>query len=94
MSNLFARSQFDGDIISKWDVSNVQDMSTMFRGIESSCTLFDSDIWKWDVSRVKEMSYMFAIATNKGPSVPAGTSTGSTGVERAPPNPSPQQAQQ
>ena len=28
MNNLFARSQFDGDI-SKWDVSNVQDMSAI-----------------------------------------------------------------
>ena len=41
--------------ISKWDVSNVQSMRTMFSG----CTGFNCDISNWDVSKVKDMGWMF-----------------------------------
>ena len=54
MSHLFSYSNFNGDI-SKWNVSNVTDMSSMFEG----CTVFNQDISKWDVSRVTDMSFMF-----------------------------------
>ena len=41
--------------ISKWDVSNVTNMRSMFEGcIELSC-----DLSNWNVSNVKDMSYMF-----------------------------------
>ncbi len=53
MSELFAESEFNGDI-SKWDVSSVTDMSDIF-----TCSTFNSDISKWDVSSVVDMSYMF-----------------------------------
>ena len=45
--------KYNGDI-SKWDVSNVVNMSKMFYLSE-----FNSDISKWDVSNVADMSYMF-----------------------------------
>jgi surface protein len=45
---------FNGDI-SKWDVSNVKDMSYMFTFNES----FNQDISKWDTSKVNNMSWMF-----------------------------------
>ena len=44
---------FNGNI-SKWDVSNVENMSDMFNGSK-----FNGDISKWDVSNVKNMSWMF-----------------------------------
>ena len=47
-------SDFNGDI-SLWDVSNVKDMSWMFR----ECGKFNGDISQWDVSNVKVMSHMF-----------------------------------
>ena len=60
MENLFYVSgldedfaKFDGDI-SKWDVSNVTDMSGMF-----NYSRFSGDISKWDVSNVRNMTYMF-----------------------------------
>ena len=54
MSELFyLKDKFNGDI-SKWDVSNVENMYSMFRG-----TTFNGDISKWDVSKVKDMSAMF-----------------------------------
>jgi len=49
----FGRLKFNGDI-SKWDVSNVEDMQFMF--YESN---FAGDISKWDVSNVKNMRHMF-----------------------------------
>ena len=53
MSNLFNKSEFNGDI-SKWDVSNVTDMRQMFAQSD-----FNKDISDWDVSNVTNMSYMF-----------------------------------
>ena len=57
MSGLFLMSSFNGDI-SKWDVSNVTDMSRMFGGAES----FNGDVSKWNVSNVTNMSVMFNCA--------------------------------
>ena len=54
MSKLFSYTYFKGDI-SKWDVSNVTNMCSMF----SLCDKFNCDISNWDVSNVKNMSYMF-----------------------------------
>jgi surface protein len=45
--------------ISSWDVSNVTDMSNMFRGAVS----FNQDIRSWDVSNVTNVSNMFRDAT-------------------------------
>ena len=55
MSNLFEdiRHNFD---VSKWDMSNVIDISFMFYG----CHNFNCDLSKWDVSNVTNMSYMFS----------------------------------
>ena len=48
---------FNG-VLSKWDVSNVQDMSYMFlRAVE-----FNGDISKWDVSSITDTSCMFSSA--------------------------------
>ena len=57
MSYLFlayerAMSKLD---VSKWDVSNVENMRSMF----GYCTNFNCDLSKWDVSKVKDMSGMF-----------------------------------
>ena len=41
--------------ISKWDVSNVEDMSFMFY----SCENFNCDISGWNVSNVKHMNHTF-----------------------------------
>jgi len=49
----FSRSNFNGDI-SKWDVSNVTNMVSMFEKSE-----FTGNISKWDVSNVKDMKFMF-----------------------------------
>lgn len=53
MSYLFFMMRFNGDI-SSWDVSNVEDMYSMFRGSD-----FNGDISKWDVSSVRDMRNMF-----------------------------------
>ena len=56
MSELFYANgfnYFNGDI-SKWNTSNVRDMSRMFNGSH-----FDGDISKWDTSKVTNMSDMF-----------------------------------
>ena len=55
MSELFRETNFKGDI-SKWEASNVTDMSFMFW----ACKSFDKDISNLDVSNVTDMSYMFA----------------------------------
>ena len=44
---MFTNSKFNGDI-SKWDVSNVNNMENMFYG-----SVFNQDISNWDVSNVK-----------------------------------------
>ena len=54
MSDLFRLSNFTGDI-SKWDVSNVKNMSYMF----AYCKSFNKDISKWDISNLDENRYMF-----------------------------------
>jgi surface protein len=48
-----SRPDFNGDI-SKWDVSNVENMYEMFKG-----STFNGDISKWDVSNVENMERMF-----------------------------------
>ena len=42
--------------LSKWDVSNVTNMSYMF----DNCPLFCADLSKWNVSNVVNMRYMFS----------------------------------
>ena len=54
MSDLFNRSEFDGDI-SEWDVSNVTNMNGMFLYSQ-----FNGNIGKWNVSNVTYMCAMFA----------------------------------
>ena len=60
MGNLFNAfdkkifKNFNGDI-SRWNVSNVDDMSCMF----FNCEKFNCDLSKWDVSNVKDMGAMF-----------------------------------
>ena len=50
----FSRPNFNGDI-SKWDVSNVENMNNMFYG----CHEFDCNLNNWNVKKVKNMQYMF-----------------------------------
>ena len=50
------RKDFSG--ISNWDVSNVENMSSMFE----NCPHFNEDISSWDVSSVRDMSRMFVRA--------------------------------
>ena len=45
-----------------WDVSNVTDMSEMFRSADS----FNQDIGSWDTSNVTDMSSMFSGASFNG----------------------------
>lgn len=58
MSYLFhynwTTSSFKGDV-SQWDVSNVTNMSGLFK-----CLDFNGDISQWDVSNVTDMEDMFA----------------------------------
>jgi surface protein len=66
MRNMFFISKFNGDI-SKWDVSNVRNMSYMFSGKRAYMysifpVLFNGDISKWDVSNVEDMSGMFNLS--------------------------------
>lgn len=59
MSGLFKntkRTDFSG--IEKWDVSKVENMSSMFEGAES----FNQPIGDWDVSNVRDMAWMFQYA--------------------------------
>ena len=66
MHALFCKSKynyenkFNGDI-SKWDVSNVQNMNHMFYG-----SSFNGDISNWNVSNVKYMISMFAYSEFTG----------------------------
>jgi surface protein len=59
MSYLFLDSYFNGDI-SKWDVSNVKNMTGMFYGTNN----FNQNLNSWDVSNVTNMSQMFYGAKN------------------------------
>ena len=54
MSFLFSTSKFNGDI-SKWDVSKVKNMDSMFYNASS----FNGDIDNWNVSKVENMKTMF-----------------------------------
>ena len=58
MEGVFYNSTFNGNI-SKWDVSNVTDMSYMFQFQQSK---FNQNISKWDVSNVTIMDGMFMMA--------------------------------
>ena len=61
MSSLFDNAiNFNGDI-SRWDVSNVTNMDSMFWGSK-----FNRDISKWDVSNVTNMEFMFASSKFNG----------------------------
>ena len=51
---LFQGTGFCGDV-SKWDVSNVENMKKLFM----DCEMFNCDLSDWDVSSVEDMSYMF-----------------------------------
>ena len=53
MSGMFRGSKFNQDI-SKWDVSNVDEMGWMFEDSQ-----FNQDISNWDVSNVTECFSMF-----------------------------------
>ncbi|WP_429979363.1 BspA family leucine-rich repeat surface protein, partial [Mycoplasmopsis bovis] len=52
-------TSFKGDI-SKWNVSNVVDMNSMFH----SAINFNSNISGWNTTRVENMSYIFYDASN------------------------------
>ena len=56
MYYMFYGSIFNGDI-SKWDVSNVKDMTCMFE--KSKFTGENGDISNWDVRNVEDMYGMF-----------------------------------
>jgi surface protein len=55
---MFYSSIFNG-VISDWDVSNVTDMSYMFKQSQ-----FKGDISEWDVSNVTDMTQMFYESQN------------------------------
>lgn len=67
LDNLFTMinglSEFNGNI-SKWDVSNVTNMSGMFAG--SKFTGEKGDISNWNVSNVRNMARMFADSKFEG----------------------------
>merc|ERR1719454_1235319 len=50
-------AKFNGDL-SKWDVSKVTNMHSMF----ADATSFNGDLSKWDVSKVTDMNGMFSAA--------------------------------
>ena len=54
MENLFKDTNFCG-IISKWDVSKVENMNCMFKG----CKDFNCDLSRWNVCNVTSMREMF-----------------------------------
>ncbi|ADG71039.1 BspA family leucine-rich repeat surface protein [Brachyspira murdochii] len=61
MSELFRSSEredFSG--IETWDVSNVEDMSSMFKG----CKEFNQPLNNWNTNKVKDMSRMFESCSN------------------------------
>ena len=46
--------------ISKWNVSNVENMQMMFKG----CKIFNRDLSQWDVRKVEDMGFMFSNCEN------------------------------
>jgi trimeric autotransporter adhesin len=50
-------SNFSGNGVEKWNVSNVVNMAAMF----SSCDSFNADLSNWDVSQVKNMTHAFLL---------------------------------
>ena len=54
MQQIFKWLLLDGDI-SCWDVSNVENIGSMFYQSQ-----FNGDISRWDVRNVKDMSNMFS----------------------------------
>jgi len=64
MSKLFFDQYKFNDNISKWDVSNVKNMSEMFEVNNWNQSIFNQDISGWDVSKVETMEYMFCNAEN------------------------------
>lgn len=61
MSALFDNCKnYDGKGLEKWNVSNVKDMSFMFRFNNKNV----ADLKNWDVSHVENMAYMFADCSN------------------------------
>merc|ERR1719487_435323 len=55
---MFYSSKFNGDV-SKWDVSKVTNMQSMFGSHHSSWPSINGDLGKWDVSKVTDMKCMF-----------------------------------
>jgi gliding motility-associated-like protein len=64
MKAMFDRTFVGNPDLTSWDVSNITDMSEMFK--ESD---FNGDISGWNVSAVTDMSYMFAQAGNFNTSI-------------------------
>ncbi|MEC7756056.1 MAG: BspA family leucine-rich repeat surface protein [Bacteroidota bacterium] len=64
MKRMFERAFIGNPDLTSWDVSNITDMSEMFK--ESD---FNGDISGWNVSAVTDMSYMFAQAENFNSSI-------------------------
>jgi len=60
MSQLFMDKTTFNDDISNWDVSNVTNMTRMFK----TCRYFNQDLSSWDVSSVTTMYRMFLDASN------------------------------
>lgn len=65
MKKLFFKAPLFNEPIGDWDVSNVTDMSFMFRndGMDIGAT-FNQAIGNWDVSKVTTMEEMFSGATS------------------------------
>ena len=55
MNEIFMYSPYNGDL-SKWDVSKVEDMTSMFE----QCIAFDSDLNNWNVKKVLISNMMFS----------------------------------
>ena len=55
----FDEAEFNGNL-SRWQVGQVTDMSSMFSG----ATSFNGDLSGWNVGQVTDMSYMFYGATS------------------------------
>lgn len=60
MYGMFKGAEKFNQLLEKWDVSKVKDMSCMFDGAKS----FNQPIGNWDVSKVSNMYRMFWEAKN------------------------------